>query len=198
MICNRKSEHPIPEPNNNTPTNNENNPNENVGQQPPCGAMDTERHGPVMEDVDEQDGQSQPRSWCFNQGDSEETVASDGTEFMAETQIQLKNVEEIHNEENLRDGKVFMDPEKCPSELEDVEKGKAGVDGADCSLPKAIVTGPVCSDEPKLQEPEEDPENGSEETVSREWRKVCIRDVSDGGMKNSGVKDVRHNTDKPG
>jgi hypothetical protein len=51
--------------------------------------------------------------------------------------------------------------------LEDVEKGKAGVDGADCSLlwfragerayPKAIVTGPVCSDETKLQEPEEDP-----------------------------------------
>jgi hypothetical protein len=119
VICNRKSEHPtisiisraipIPEPNNNTPANNENNPNENVGQQPPCCAMDTERHGPVMEDVDEQDGQSQPRSRCFNQGDSEETVASDGTEFMAETQIQLKNVEEIHNEENLCDGKVFMD-----------------------------------------------------------------------------------------
>jgi hypothetical protein len=28
---------------------------------------------------------------------------------MAETQIQLKNVEEIDNEENLCDGKVFMD-----------------------------------------------------------------------------------------
>jgi hypothetical protein len=117
---------------------------------------------------------------------------------MSETQIQLKNVEEIDNEENLCHGKVFMDPEKRPSELEDVENGKAGVDGADSSFPKAIVTRPVCGDEPKLQEPEEDPENGSEETIGREWREVCIRHVSDGGTKNSGVKDIRRNTDKPG
>jgi hypothetical protein len=83
-----------------------------------------------------------------------------------------------------------------------------------------VVMNPSCKSQRKILRDEtitgEDiPENGSEETIlitvsnyrrgayGREWREVCIRHVSDGGLalahevqdvytKDSGVKDIRH------
>jgi len=156
--------------------------------------MDTECDGTVVQDINEQHSQCQSCNWRLNQGDPQEPAATEGTEFMPETQIQLKDIEEIQDEDDFGKGELFVDPKKCPSELEDVEHGKAGVDNVDGDFPEAIVAGRgrERGEESELQEPEEDPENGSEETISREWRKVRVRDVSDGGMKKSRVKDTGH------
>lgn len=47
--------------------------------------MDMERHCPVVEDINEQDGQCQPRDWRFNEYESQESLASQWAKFMSET-----------------------------------------------------------------------------------------------------------------
>lgn len=133
MIRNRKSKHPIPEEDNKATSNNENNPDKDVGENTSQSPVDMECHGTVMKDINEEHGKGESCGRCFNEDETSEIRAIDPAHFMAQTNIQSENDKEISDQKEFRNDKVFVHlmssigdggqgyPEQCPTELDEIE-----------------------------------------------------------------------------
>ena len=70
--------------------------------------MDMERNCSIVEDINEQYSQWQPRSGSLEKNKSEPATALDGAQLVAQTNVQLENVEEIENEKEFGHNKMVV------------------------------------------------------------------------------------------
>lgn len=99
MIRNCKSKHPIPEKDYETTSDDEDNPDEDVGKKAAQGSVDVECHGTIMEDVDEEDGKREPCGGGFDENEASEVRSIDLVHLVSQTYVQSENDEEVGNQE---------------------------------------------------------------------------------------------------
>ena len=108
-IRNRETEHPIPEKDDETTSNNQNNPDQAVGQKSPHSPFNMDCDGAIVEDINEEGGEGESGSWGFNEYEAGEIGSVHSGHLVPQADVQSEDNEEIGDQEEFRDNKVFVD-----------------------------------------------------------------------------------------
>ena len=117
-ISNRKPEYPIPEKNDEATSNNQNNPDKNVGKNSPQIPVNMAGHSAIVQDINEEGGERESGSWGFNEYEAREIGAVHWGHFVSQEDVQSEDNEEISDQEKFRENKVFVDLECETSQRE--------------------------------------------------------------------------------